>query len=114
MKKNNVENEQSIILVDGKILTKGFGQIPTSLMEDSTISLHAKALYVYLVCKTGAQDYCYPSKASIMKALGIKTKVTLRTYKDELVEKGLLKVEKRTYKSGQLTSNKYYPVKMTR
>lgn len=114
MKEKIISNQTSLKWQDGKIISKGFGQIATSLMEDGTISLGAKGLYVYFACKTGAAEFCYPSNTSIMKALGIKSKNTLSDYKNELIGKGLLKVAERTYKSGQLTSNKYYPAKMIR
>jgi len=104
----------TLIKNNGKVVTKGYGQIATSIMEDKTITLGAKCLYVYLVCKAGVSDCCYPSNATIMEALGIKSKLTYRDYKDELIVKGLLRVEDRKYKSGRHASNNYYPTKMVR
>lgn len=98
---------------DGKVLTKGYGNIATSVIEDNTITRGAKLLYVYLVCKAGMFDHCYPKNSTIMESLGI-SRNTLRDYKDELIVKKLLSVEERTYKSGQKTSNNYYPTKMKR
>ena len=114
MKDNATGKKTNLKWQDGKILTKGYGQIATSFMDDDNITRDAKTLYVYLVCKTGSSEFCYPSNATIMKALGIKTKKSLSDYKYELTEKGLLRIEERKYKSGQLTSNKYFPAKMIR
>jgi homoaconitase/3-isopropylmalate dehydratase large subunit len=102
----------TIIKRDGKVVTKGYGNIASSVMENENITIGAKSLYAYLISKTGASESCYPSNATIMKSLGIKSRMTLSDYKIELVASGLLKVEERTFKSGRLTSNNYYPTKL--
>lgn len=113
MKSSVTKERPKFEMCDGKIVTKGYGYIATSVMDDETITRGAKILYVYLTCKAGISDSCYPSNTTIRESLGIKSKLTLRDYKDELIIKGLLKVEARAYKSGQNTSNYYFPTKMT-
>src|SRR5690554_3046689 len=96
---------------EGFIATKGYGIVATSVMEDQDISYGAKSLYVYLLCKTGGGTKCFPSNKIILSSLGIKSNITLRKYKDELVLNGLLRIEERKYKSGRLASNFYFPTK---
>lgn len=96
---------------DGYVLSKGYGIIPSSVMDDETLSKEAKILYTYLVCKSGGANCCYPSNKTIMKALGIQSIISLRKYKDELLFIGLLKIKERKQKSGRLTSNSYFPTK---
>ncbi len=47
-----------------------------------------------------------------MTDLGIKSKNSLRDYKDELIVKGLLRVEERKTIAGRKKSNFYLPTKM--
>lgn len=102
----------NITFKNGMVETRGYGQVPTSVLEDGSLSRDAKALYTYLLCKTGASNFCYPSNETIMEALSIKTKNSLREYKNQLIDKQLLKVVERKFKSGRTTSNYYYPTKM--
>lgn len=105
--------EKKEYIKDGKISTKGYGIVAMSVMDDATVSNDAKALYVYLVCKSGGTNCCYPSNKTIMKALKMSP-VTLRKYKNELLDKGLVRIEERKQKSGRLTSNSYIPTKIRR
>lgn len=113
-----MENVEYIIIEkeyikEGKVNSKGYGIVAASVMEDETVSTEAKALYSYLICKSGVANCCYPSNKTIMKALGMSP-VTLRKYKNELQFNGLLRVEERKQKSGRLTSNSYFPTKFQR
>jgi hypothetical protein len=108
MQNKNVKQKKNTLLVE----TKGYGIIANSVMEDEKISLGAKGLYAYLISKSGANDSCFPSNKTIMKCLGIKSKITLNKYKYELDENDYLIIEERKYKSGRITSNHYYPAKM--
>lgn len=98
--------------IEGDVISsKGFCVTPSSVIEEKTISKEAKILYVYLLCKAGANNYCYPSNKTIMEVLGIKSISSLRKYKNVLLRNGLIKIEERKQKSGRLTSNYYYPTK---
>lgn len=97
---------------DGFIVSKGYSLTPSSVIEEKTISKEARFLYVYLLCKAGANNCCYPANKTIMEALGIKSIISLRKYKNELLSKGLITIKERKQKSGKLTSNYYYPIKM--
>lgn len=101
MKKNNY-----------KLQSGGYGYIATSVLEIESLSIGAKTLYTYFVCKSGAKESCFPSNKTIMKSLGI-TLVTLRKYKKELETAELLIIEERKQKSGRLMSNLYFPTKFT-
>ena len=96
----------------GKIVGKGYGYISNIVMESNELSKEAKCLYAYLISKAGVNNNCCPSNSTIMKHLGIKSKISLNKYKDELVFNGLLDIKARTTKSGRNTSNYYYPTKM--
>lgn len=97
---------------DKKVLTKGYGRIASSVMENEYITVGAKCLYCYLISITGISNSCYPSNAKMMNALGIKNKVTLNNYKFELETQGLLHIEGREHKSGRITSNRYFPAQL--
>jgi hypothetical protein len=98
--------------VDECVVTKGYGRLATVVMENPDITINAKALYAYLICRISSGMYCYPSVARIMKDLGIKSKLSFRDYRDELIVKGLLKVKIRKSKSGRNMTNYYYPIQM--
>ncbi|HCY76501.1 MAG TPA: hypothetical protein DHV28_11320 [Ignavibacteriales bacterium] len=112
MKKSVLKGMPKFIVENGFIKTKGYGKLATVVMEDENVSINAKALYAYLICRIGGGDRCYPSNNKIMKELGIKSKNSLRDYKDELIIKGLLKVELRKSKSGRNLSNDYFPTRL--
>jgi hypothetical protein len=112
MRKSATAENAELKIRGGKVLTKGYGSIASSVMENEHITIGAKSLYAYLISKSGASSSCYPKNTTIMKALGIKSKLTLRDYKLELEVCGLLRIEERKYKSGQLTSNNYFPTQM--
>lgn len=97
---------------DNQVLSKGYGNIASSVMENEEITIGAKCLYAYFISKTGVNDYCYPSNKTVMKSLGLKNKSTMNNYKNELVDHGLLRIEERKYKSGRVASNRYYPAKL--
>jgi len=112
MRKNANAEDAKLKIKDGMVLTKGYGSVAISVMENEHITIGAKSLYAYLISKSGSSPNCYPSNATIMKALGIKSRITLSDYKFELATCGLLHIIERKYKSGQLTSNYYFPTKM--
>lgn len=112
MRKSIATAKITLKINNGKVFSKGYGHIPSSVMENEYITIGAKALYAYLISKAGASKSCYPSNATIMKSLGIKSRITLNDYKIELEALGLLRIEERKYKSGQLTSNNYFPTQM--
>lgn len=105
--------ETELQFKNNHVVSKGYGVIATSIMEDETISKEAKVLYAYFVCKAGANPRCFPANKTIMQALGIKSKISLQKYKEELVAVGLLYIKERKTKAGRVTSNYYYPKKHT-
>jgi hypothetical protein len=95
-----------------KVLTKGYGRIASSVMENEHITVGAKTLYCYLISIAGSSTSCFPSNTKMMKALGIKNRITLNNYKYELESLGLLRIESRHFKSGRNTSNYYFPTQL--
>jgi len=113
MNENSNEKKGLLEIRNGKVVTKGYGHIAEAVMRQRDISPVAKTLYSYLISITGRKDSCFPSNKTIMKDLSIKSRITLSKYKDELVDFGLLKIEERKNKSGRVTSNNYFPTKLT-
>ncbi|WP_417335926.1 helix-turn-helix domain-containing protein [Halobacteriovorax marinus] len=61
-----------------------FTQIPNELIRDPNLDPKAKALYMYLA----SLNPCFPSYKSIMEALGIKGKSTVKKLIDILIDNG--------------------------
>ena len=112
MRKCIITAKRTLQFKDSLVLSKGYGNIASSVMENEEITIGAKCLYAYFISKTGVNDFCFPSNKTIMKSLGIKNKSTLNNYKFELVNHGLLCIDDRKFKSGRIASNRYYPAKL--
>ena len=104
--------ETKLQFSNNQAVSKGYGLIATSVIEEGSISKEAKILYTYFVCKAGANSHCFPANKTIMRALGIKSKISLQKYKEELIDAELLEIKERKTKSGRVTSNYYYPKKL--
>ena len=67
MRKSVATAKITLKIREGKVSTKGYGHIASSVMDNEYITIGAKALYAYLISKAGASISCYPSNATIMK-----------------------------------------------
>ena len=78
-----------------------FTQIPNELIRDPNLDPKAKALYMYLA----SLKPCFPSYKSIMEALNIKGKSTVKKLLDILVNEGWI-----DKKSGGFNKSNIYKV----
>jgi len=72
----------------------GFGTVYRSVMRHEKLGVGAKALYALLCSYSGAKEYCWPTVKVLCKDLGV-LEPTLKRYRAELVEKGIIRVEPR-------------------
>lgn len=87
------------------ILKDGYGYAPKAVMRDPELSIEAKAIYSYLATFAGNRDIAYPNVSLICSQLNISER-RFRRYKDELVQKGYITVER--YRKENGFSNNIY------
>ena len=74
---------------------KNYFLLPNEIF-DFRLSSTAIALYAYLMKAENRKTYdCFPSYKTIAKAIGVKSKVTIAKYVNELEEKQLIRTEQR-------------------
>jgi len=74
----------------------GYFTIPNSLIDDPTLPLHAKAVYMALARYAHFQNQtCFPSYALLAKMLGISKRTVIRSI-HRLEEKGYIEVTRHT------------------
>ena len=74
---------------------KNYFPLPNEIF-DFGLSSTAIALYAYLMKMENRKTYdCFPSYKTIAEAIGVKSKVTIAKYVNELEEKQLIRTEQR-------------------
>ncbi len=102
MAKERMSNDT--IQLDG-VYANGYGIVPRSVMEDTSIDFKAKAFYAYLCIFAGTSGSCYPSKDKIHHDLGI-SRDAIASCTNQLIEAGYLRVEK-IRENGRFCRNRY-------
>ena len=92
-------------LIGFSINKNGYGTIPKSVMQDTELSISAKAVYSYFCSFTGSGDTCFPSRKKICFDLGIANN-SLSKYLNELINNGYLQVEQ-VKEKGRFSHNVY-------
>lgn len=69
--RGKIKSRESFKVQKGSILEKGYGQIPKLVMQDSRLSIEAKAIYSYLCSYAGGGSEAFPSVAKILSDLKI-------------------------------------------
>ncbi len=87
-------------------MEKGYGIIPKKVMQDTTISTQAKALYAYLSSYAGAGETAWPGRDLICLHLGIG-KDSFSKYLKELKNKNYVEVNKKRNFEGKYYKNVY-------
>jgi hypothetical protein len=110
MKANNSSNTnlseiENILRVQG-VNAKGYGIIPKIVMQDSRLTIQAKAIYAYFCSFAGAGDTAFPSVRKIMFDLGMKDIDSFRKHRKLLENCGYIKVEQ-LVNNGIFSSNIY-------
>lgn len=86
---------------------QAFAMIPNWMVRDTTISGHAKLVYMALTSRTSRNNASWPSHALIAKECGVSV-TTVKNALAELRELGLVTWSKRVRDDGGATSNMYY------
>jgi hypothetical protein len=92
---------------EGSIFEDGYGTVAKKVMQDTNISIEAKAIYAYLCTYMGAGNTAFPSVAKMCYDLQIYKD---RFYKhfNMLIDEGYIKKNKAHYtKSGKFANNVY-------
>lgn len=86
---------------------QAFAAIPNWMVRDTSISGHAKLVYISLISRTSRTNASWPSHALIGAECGIGV-TSVKTALNELKTLGLISWEKRTREDGGATSNMYF------
>jgi len=86
---------------------QAFAAIPNWMVRDTSISGHAKLVYISLMSRTSRTNASWPSHALIGKEAGIGV-TSVKAALNELKLLGLVRWEKRTRDDGGATSNMYF------
>ena len=81
---------------------RGFGTIPTRVMDDVRLSMGARCLYALLAAHAGSQHEAWPSVKRIIATLGC-TEKTFYKYRAELSDAGYISIETRQTRFGRRT-----------
>ena len=81
---------------------RGFGTIPTRVMDDVRLSMGARCLYALLAAHAGSQHEAWPSVKRIIATLGC-TEKTFYKYRAELSDAGYISIETRQTRYGRRT-----------
>ena len=104
-KKSQEKDEtQDIVKIEG-INSKGFGIIPKLVMQDTRLTIQAKAIYAYFCSYAGNGEIAFPSRNKIFFDLGIKKQSYYKHF-NLLKEYGYIKVEQ-VREKGKFTRNIY-------
>lgn len=81
---------------------RGFGTIPTRVMDDARLSMGARCLYALLAAHAGSQHEAWPNVKRIIATLGC-TEKTFYKYRSELSSAGYISIETRQTRYGRST-----------
>lgn len=100
--------ENYIVMYEGTIFEKGYGQISREVMRSENISRNAKVIYAYLMSFAGNKMTAFPSFKTVSKELGFKSLDTYYKYLNELKESGLIYVEQQKCEKGKFGKNLFH------
>lgn len=81
---------------------RGFGSIPTRVMDDVRLSMGSRCLYALLAAHAGSQHEAWPSVKRIIATLACSEK-TFYKYRAELSDAGYISIETRQTRYGRRT-----------
>lgn len=105
-----VFNVDAVVMFQGTIFEKGYGQLARLVMRDKSLKIQSKAIYSYIVSfasnSNSAERTAFPSVELQCEELGISEN-TYFTHRKALIQKGYLKIEKRKSDEGKFDKNLY-------
>jgi len=108
----SVESNKSDVLVVQGRMTLGYGIIPKLPMQDTRLTIEAKAIYSYICSYAGAGSASFPSRDKMLADLQISKD---RFYKhfDLLKKHGYIEVSKSNGRDGKFANNIYTLIEMS-
>ena len=82
------------VIVEG-INARGFGTVPKAVMRDPELAIEAKGIYAYLCSFAGGGQTAFPSRSTMLAELGL-SKDRFYKYRNVLVDRGLVRIERRS------------------
>jgi hypothetical protein len=89
----NIEANIELMTQD-PVVRGGFTQIPNFVLREPTLSLGAKLTYAMFLSYAWNNNFCYPGQEKLAHDMGT-TDRSVRTYLNELKDRGLLEVKQR-------------------
>lgn len=87
--------EQNLKLVGfDPMVERGFTQVPNLILQNSNLSIGAKATYAVMLSYAWQKDHCFPGQTTLAKNLGSGER-SVRRYIKELEAAGYIKVNQR-------------------
>ena len=89
------------------VMSKGYGTVPKLVMQDKDIDPEAKAIYAYICSFAGAGTSAFPGISIMCKELPMSEK-RFHKFKNQLIEKGYLHIERERKSDGSGWGNNIY------
>lgn len=97
--------EQDELRLNG-VMSRGYGVMPKSVMQDSRLTIEAKAIYAYIASFAGAGTTAFPGKKKIAEDLRISEE-RLYTHRKLLIKYGYITVHQERGPGGTLGKTVY-------
>jgi len=94
--------QDNTLLFKDSALSRGFTQVPNSILEDTNISVKGRFLYSLLLKFAWQEGQCFPGQTKLGELCGV-TRYTISKWMKELEDAGYIEVERR----GQGNTNIY-------
>ena len=88
-------------------MSKGYGTVPKLVMQDKDIDPEAKAIYAYICSFAGAGTSAFPGISIMCKELPMSEK-RFHKFKNQLIDKGYLHIERERKSDGSGWGNNIY------
>lgn len=89
------------------VMSKGYGTVPKLVMQDKDIDPEAKAIYAYICSFAGAGTSAFPGISIMCKELPMSEK-RFHKFKNQLIKKGYLHIERERKSDGSGWGNNIY------
>lgn len=89
------------------VMSKGYGTVPKLVMQDKDIDPEAKAIYAYICSFAGAGTSAFPGISIMCKELPMSEK-RFHKFKNQLIDKGYLHIERERKSDGSGWGNNIY------
>ena len=102
----SLQEAEATLRFKNKWLNKGFTQVSNNLLDNNSVSAHARLLYFLLMRRCFQKDYSFPGVDTLAKEMGVSKRSVMRLTL-ELEQTNWLQIKRR----GQGKTNLYYLLK---